>query len=154
LVRRAVGVQLRVHVGAAGAVPRAPGAALMAPLAGSLRAGIEEVGELASFSARTTRELRGTVHYAGEVLRQACNLIIGSALILVAMELVIGGECGLFTAYFGRSFGASGAVGLFTMVCDVREMFPYMFGYILAAKVGCGLVAEIGSMRIAEEIDA
>jgi phospholipid/cholesterol/gamma-HCH transport system permease protein len=29
-----------------------------------------------------------------------------------------------------------------------------MFGYILAAKVGCGLVAEIGSMRINEEIDS
>jgi phospholipid/cholesterol/gamma-HCH transport system permease protein len=29
-----------------------------------------------------------------------------------------------------------------------------MWGYILAAKVGCGLVAEIGSMRISEEIDA
>jgi phospholipid/cholesterol/gamma-HCH transport system permease protein len=29
-----------------------------------------------------------------------------------------------------------------------------MWGYILAAKVGCGLVAEIGSMRIADEIDA
>jgi phospholipid/cholesterol/gamma-HCH transport system permease protein len=33
-------------------------------------------------------------------------------------------------------------------------MAPYMWGYILAAKVGCGLVAEIGSMRISEEIDA
>ena len=33
-------------------------------------------------------------------------------------------------------------------------MAPYMWGYILAAKVGCGLVAELGSMRISEEIDA
>ena len=40
------------------------------------------------------------------------------------------------------------------MLCDVREAFPLMFGYILAAKVACGLVAEIGSMRIADEIDA
>ena len=33
-------------------------------------------------------------------------------------------------------------------------MAPYMWGYIFAAKVGCGLVAELGSMRIADEIDA
>jgi phospholipid/cholesterol/gamma-HCH transport system permease protein len=33
-------------------------------------------------------------------------------------------------------------------------MWPYMFAYIFAAKVGCGLVAEIGSMRISDEIDA
>jgi phospholipid/cholesterol/gamma-HCH transport system permease protein len=120
----------------------------------SVGAGLEEVGGLAGFGGRAVAELRGTGHYAGEIMRQAGGLLVGSALILIAMEVVIGGECGLFTAYLGRSFGASGAVGLFTLVCDVREMFPYMFGYILAAKVGCGLVAEIGSMRIAEEIDA
>ncbi|HEX4108496.1 MAG TPA: ABC transporter permease [Solirubrobacteraceae bacterium] len=120
----------------------------------ALRSGVQEVGDLAGFSVRAAKELRGTFRYGGEVLRQAGLLLVGSAFVLIAMELVIGGECGLFTAYVGRSFGASGAVGLFTLVCDVREMFPYMFGYILAAKVGCGLVAEIGSMRIAEEIDA
>jgi phospholipid/cholesterol/gamma-HCH transport system permease protein len=120
----------------------------------ALKSGLDELGKLAGHSARTIAELRGTTRYAAEILRQASSLLVGSALILVAMELVIGGECGLFTAYLGRSFGASGAVGLFTLVCDVREMFPYMFGYILAAKVGCGLVAEIGSMRIAEELDA
>ena len=38
--------------------------------------------------------------------------------------------------------------------CGIREMYPYMFGYIFAAKVGCGLVAEIGSMRISDEIAA
>jgi phospholipid/cholesterol/gamma-HCH transport system permease protein len=120
----------------------------------SLASGIEEVGNLGAFSGRAARELGPTLTYAGEVVRQAGNLLVGSVAILIAMEIVIGGECGLFTAYLGRSFGASGAVGLFTLVCDVREMFPYMFGYILAAKVGCGLVAEIGSMRIADEIDA
>jgi phospholipid/cholesterol/gamma-HCH transport system permease protein len=120
----------------------------------ALGAAIEELGELGQFSRRIAGNVIPTFQFFGEILRQAGNLLVGSMLILVAMELVIGGECGLFTAYLGRSFGASGAVGLFTLVCDVREMFPYMFGYILAAKVGCGLVAEIGSMRIADEIDA
>ena len=31
---------------------------------------------------------------------------------------------------------------------------PYPFGYMMAAKVGTGIVAELGSMRISEEIDA
>jgi phospholipid/cholesterol/gamma-HCH transport system permease protein len=33
-------------------------------------------------------------------------------------------------------------------------MVPYMFGYIMSAKVGTGIVAELGAMRINEEIDA
>ena len=120
----------------------------------ALRNGTEEIGKLARHSVRSVVELGPSLQYAAEILRQAGILLTGSALILVGMEVVIGGECGLFTSYLGKSFGASGAVGLFSLVCDEREMFPYMFGYILAAKVGCGLVAEIGSMRIAEEIDA
>ena len=35
-----------------------------------------------------------------------------------------------------------------------RAAVPIMFGYVFSAKVGCGLVAEIGAMRINDEIDA
>jgi phospholipid/cholesterol/gamma-HCH transport system permease protein len=119
-----------------------------------MRAALAELGDLTEFSLKSFASLGGGLRYASEALRQAGLLLTGSALVIVGMELVIGGECGLFTAYFSRTFSASGATGLFSFICDEREMFPYMFGYILAAKVGCGLVAEIGSMRIAEEIDA
>jgi phospholipid/cholesterol/gamma-HCH transport system permease protein len=119
-----------------------------------MRAALAELGDLAEFSFKSFASLGGALRYGSEALRQTGLLLTGSALVIVGMELVIGGECGLFTAYFSRTFSASGATGLFSFICDEREMFPYMFGYILAAKVGCGLVAEIGSMRIAEEIDA
>lgn len=120
----------------------------------ALGEGLQEVGELTRFSWRALGTLRGSWHYLAEALRQAGILIAGSALVVVAMTFVIGAECGLFTSYFTKAFGATGAVGIFTVLCDVREAFPLMFGYILAAKVACGLVAEIGSMRIADEIDA
>ncbi|WP_205698849.1 ABC transporter permease [Conexibacter sp. SYSU D00693] len=121
---------------------------------GAIVAGVRELGELTRFAARAVLSLRGVWLYLGEALRQAAILIAGSAVVVVGMTFVIGAECGLFTSYFTKAFGATGAVGIFTVLCDVREAFPLMFGYILAAKVACGLVAEIGSMRIAEEIDA
>jgi len=37
--------------------------------------------------------------------------------------------------------------------CNLREA-SYVFGYMMAAKVGTGIVAELGAMRISEEIDA
>jgi phospholipid/cholesterol/gamma-HCH transport system permease protein len=88
------------------------------------------------------------------MMRQSALLVSGSAVIICLMQFVIGGECALFGNYLLRGFGASAAIGSFTEICDIRELFPYMFGYIFAAKVGCGLVAEIGSMRISEELDA
>jgi phospholipid/cholesterol/gamma-HCH transport system permease protein len=57
-------------------------------------------------------------------------------------------------AYFNRSFGAPSLAGLFSAYCDLREGLPYAFGYILSAKVGTGIVAELGAMRISDEIDA
>jgi phospholipid/cholesterol/gamma-HCH transport system permease protein len=121
---------------------------------GALAAGLREVGEIARFTARAVLALRGVWHYTGEAVRQAGILVAGSAIVVIGLEFVIGAQCGLFSSYFSKAFGASGAVGLFTFLCSVREAFPLMFGYILAAKVACGLVAEIGSMQIAEEIDA
>jgi len=43
---------------------------------------------------------------------------------------------------------------VFSAWCDLRELVPYGFGYMMAAKVGTGIVAELGSMRITDEIDA
>jgi phospholipid/cholesterol/gamma-HCH transport system permease protein len=43
---------------------------------------------------------------------------------------------------------------VFAAWCDLRELVPYAFGYMMAAKVGTGIVAELGSMRISDEIDA
>jgi phospholipid/cholesterol/gamma-HCH transport system permease protein len=70
------------------------------------------------------------------------------------MVFILGLECGIEGAYFTRSTGSPGFAGVFTAWCDLREMVPYMFGYIMSAKVGTGIVAELGAMRINEEIDA
>jgi phospholipid/cholesterol/gamma-HCH transport system permease protein len=119
-----------------------------------LLAPVREVGEIVSFSGRALAAGPGSLRYFSEVLRQCGMLIVGSTIVLLAMQAVIGGECGLFFVYLTRPLGATAAVGQLQVPCSLRELFPYMFGYIFAAKVGSGLVAEIGSMRISNEIDA
>lgn len=118
------------------------------------RGPIREVGDLAGFSLKAFIETGGALRYFSEILRQAGLLITGSTLVLVGVAMVAGAECGLFGDYFLRALGAQSYVGVFTSACGLREIIPTFFGYILAAKVGCGLVAEVGSMRINEEIDA
>ena len=92
--------------------------------------------------------------FFGEALRQAGILILGSAMVIWGMVFILGLECGIEGAYFNRSVGAPAYAGVFSAWCDLREMVPYMFGYIMSAKVGTGIVAELGAMRINEEIDA
>jgi phospholipid/cholesterol/gamma-HCH transport system permease protein len=120
------------------------------------RAWIDALGEVARFGSRVAGLVYSgrVLRYTGESLRQAGILILGSALIIWALIFILGLNCGLIGAYFSRSIGAPSNAGIFSAYCDLREGLPYAFGYILAAKVGTGIVAEIGAMRISDEIDA
>jgi phospholipid/cholesterol/gamma-HCH transport system permease protein len=119
-----------------------------------LRGAVTTAGELAVFTGRTFAELGGVWRYSAEILRQVGILIAGSTLIVCAMVFLMGVVCGTEANYVLRGYGATVYSGVFTSYCLVREMIPHMFGYIFAAKVGCGLCAEIGAMRIQDEVDA
>ncbi|SNR82180.1 phospholipid/cholesterol/gamma-HCH transport system permease protein [Haloechinothrix alba] len=119
-----------------------------------VRAVLTTGGEIIRFSGQVLRSLPDLRHHSGEILSQAAILILSSGLIIWMMQFVMGYQCGLEGKYFFDQLGAPLYSGAFSSWCLLREMVPYMFGYIFAAKVGCGFVAEIGSMRIAEEIDA
>ena len=113
-------------------------------------------GDIVRFSGRVMGEVYGlkVFRYFGEALRQAGVLILSSAIVIWGLTFIIGLQCGIEAAYFNRATGAPAYAGVFAAWCDLREMVPYMFGYIMAAKVGTGIVAELGAMRINEEIDA
>src|SRR5213594_2655892 len=118
---------------------------------------LETSGHIGKFAWRVTvREVCGlrVFRYFGEALRQAGILIVGSGLVILGLVFFLGLTCGLEGAYFSRSFGAPSLAGLVAAWCDLREGIPYAFGYMMAAKVGTGIVAEIGSMSISDEIDA
>ncbi len=117
---------------------------------------LDSFGEVVEFGTRVAGQVfSGRVfRFFGEGLRQAGILIFGSAIVIWAFVLILGLQCGIQGAYFNRSIGAPSLAGLFSAYCDLREGVPYAFGYILAAKVGTGIVAELGAMRISDEIDA
>jgi phospholipid/cholesterol/gamma-HCH transport system permease protein len=120
------------------------------------RGWLEAFGEIASFGVRVAGLVYSgrVLRFFGEAMRQAGILILGSALIVWAFVFILGLQCGLQGAYFFRAQGVPQYAGLFAAWCDLREALPYAFGYILSAKVGTGIVAELGAMRISDEIDA
>jgi phospholipid/cholesterol/gamma-HCH transport system permease protein len=117
---------------------------------------IASFGDIAKFSGRVVLEIFDgrAFRFFGESLRQAGILILGSAIVIWGLAFILGLQCGIEGAYFSRSVGAPSNAGTFAAWCDLREIMPYAFGYMMSAKVGTGLVAEIGAMRISDEIDA
>jgi phospholipid/cholesterol/gamma-HCH transport system permease protein len=112
-----------------------------------------EIGRFFTTVMRQVYELQ-VFRFFGEALRQSGILIISSTLVIVSTVFIFGLTCGIEGAYFTQSQGAPSFAGVFTAWCNLREAAPLVFGYIMAAKVGTGIVAELGAMRISEEIDA
>ena len=126
-----------------------------------LRIGAREwlgsTGEIARFGSNVVRDVWGfrVFRFFGETLRQSGILIISSTLVIWGLVFITGlGTCGTEGAYFTQAQGAPDYAGVFTAWCNLREAVPYVFGYMMAAKVGTGIVAELGAMRISDEIDA
>jgi phospholipid/cholesterol/gamma-HCH transport system permease protein len=118
---------------------------------------LESTGEIGSFSADVVRDVWGgrVLRFFGEAVRQGGILVVGSALVIWGLVFVTGlGVCGIEAAYFNEATGTASYAGVFAAWCNLREAIPYVFGFMMAAKVGTGIVAELGAMRITDEIDA
>ena len=117
---------------------------------------IASFGEIVKFCGRIVAAVFSlrVFKFFGEALRQSGLLILSSTLVIWGLIFIIGLQCGIEGAYFNRSVGSPAYAGVFAAWCDLRELVPYAFGYMMAAKVGTGIVAELGSMRISDEIDA
>ncbi len=118
---------------------------------------LASTGEIARFGANVIRDVWGlrVFRFFGEALRQAGILILGSSVVIWSLVFITGlGTCGIEAAYFNQATGTPAYAGVFAAWCNLREAVPYVFGYMMAAKVGTGIVAELGAMRISDEIDA
>ncbi|WP_372789824.1 MlaE family ABC transporter permease [Paraconexibacter sp.] len=123
------------------------------PTSAARRAALE-VGDAAQFSAEVIRGTARIRPYAVEVMRQATILARGSVMIVLALVFAFGLVLGIESSYGARLVGAPSLAALGPALGGLRELTPYAFGYMMAAKVSTGYVAEIGTMRITEELDA
>ena len=83
-------------------------------------------------------------------------LVIGGGMFFVVTSIAFftGTEVGLegFTGL--QQIGAQAFVGVISSLANTREITPLVAGVALAAQVGAGFTAQLGAMRISEEIDA
>jgi len=114
---------------------------------------IHDLGEILRFTGRTVRCMPRAWAYPSEVFRQTGILIVGSSFVILLMLMIIASECALEGHYLLRQLGVGSYTGLFTSLGGYN-ITATMYGWILASKVGSGYVAELGAMRISDEIDA
>jgi phospholipid/cholesterol/gamma-HCH transport system permease protein len=115
----------------------------------------EVAGEIVLFSIRALAAIPRAVRYRNEIWWYAAFIAVSSSPVALVMTYFTGSECSVEAYYSLHQLGgAESLAGVFNALCDTREITPLFFGFAIGAKVGCGLVAELGTMRVNEEIDA
>lgn len=79
---------------------------------------------------------------------------VGSVFIVALTGVFSGMVLALQTTYSLRAFGAEGVVGQVVAVSLTREIAPVFAALMVAARAGSAMAAELGNMRITEQIDA
>jgi len=121
---------------------------------GWFRARVETLGRIVNFAGAALVHIPQSTRYMREIWWYAAFLAIGSTPVALVLTYFTGSECSVEAYYSLSQIGAQSLAGVFNAICDTREITPLFFGFAIGAKVGCGLVAELGTMRVNEEIDA
>ncbi|MGV0625545.1 MlaE family ABC transporter permease [Mycolicibacter minnesotensis] len=133
-------------------------------LIGPLMNWFAQVGQMAIFAATVLRLLPITVRiYPQQTMRTLNSLAWGRGAILVdggvvATMLLLGfgmGAGAVVEAYAALNLLGFGALtSLVGGLATIRELAPLAAGIAFAAQAGCRMTAEVGAMRVGEEIDA
>ena len=89
-----------------------------------------------------------------EVLRQMAKLGADSLPIVSMTSMCTGMVLSVQTAKEFVRFGAADSVGGIVAIAMARELAPILAGVVVAGRIGAAIAAEIGTMKVTEQIDA
>lgn len=115
---------------------------------------LQSTGHLARFAGRALASCVMPPYYPGELLRQLMAIGYNSLPVVGLTALFTGAVLALQIYVGGSRFNAEGAVASIVAIGITRELGPVIGGLMVAGRVGAAIAAEIGTMRVTEQIDA
>lgn len=115
---------------------------------------LQSIGALSAFIGKATAQSVTPIFYPRLILRQFIDIgyyslpVVGMTALFTGMVLALQSHTG-----FTR-FNAEGAVAGVVALSITRELAPVLAGLMVAGRVGASIAAEIGTMRVTEQIDA
>jgi phospholipid/cholesterol/gamma-HCH transport system permease protein len=114
----------------------------------------ENMGEILVLFWRTLHALPLVFRQRQKIYDQLFEIGNASLLMACILALFIGGVLTLQTGPFLAERGLASAIGGIVGYSLCRELAPVMMSILIAGRIGSAMAAEIGSMRVYQEIDA
>src|SRR5437667_12649641 len=114
----------------------------------------ENIGEMVVLLWRTLRSLPLSFRQRSKIHDQRFEIGNASLLMACILSLFIGGVLTLQTGPYLAERGLASAIGGIVGYSLCRELAPVMMSILIAGRIGSAMAAEIGSMRVYQEIDA
>lgn len=120
----------------------------------SILAALQQIGSITNFTVKSLRHVFAPPFFPGQISRQFMDIgyyslpVVGLTALFTGMVLALQSYTG-----FSR-FNAEGAIAGVVILSMTRELAPVLAGLMVAGRVGASIAAEIGTMRVTEQIDA
>jgi phospholipid/cholesterol/gamma-HCH transport system permease protein len=115
---------------------------------------IAEMGRMLLFMLATFAWLARPPFRPLQILKQIHFIGFKSTFVVVLTAAFTGMVLGLQIYYTLRKFGSEGVLGSVVALSMIRELGPVLAALMVTARAGSAMTAEIGIMRITEQIDA
>ncbi len=116
--------------------------------------GLAAVGDMSMFAWKAAREMFVPPFEFRETLRQLYELGFRSAPLIAVSGVAVGVVLSMHTRASLERFGAESLIPSGLAIALVRETGPLTAALLLSGRIGAGIGAELGAMRVTEQIDA
>ncbi|HEY0300072.1 MAG TPA: ABC transporter permease, partial [Rhizomicrobium sp.] len=127
---------------------------IFAPIGRAFLALLAQIGKLTMFTAAAVSSCFAPPIYGHQLLRQMMRIGYFSLPVVGLTAFFTGGALALQIYLGGNRYGAEAIVPQIVVLGITRELGPVIAGLMVAGRVAAAIAAEIGTMRVTEQIDA
>ncbi len=115
---------------------------------------IREMGKVIIFLVQTLRWTASPPFYFRNLLKQMEQIGVNSVPVVLTTAISTGMVLALQSYTGFKRFGAQSLIGAVVSLSMTRELGPVLTGLMVAGRAGASMAAELGTMRVTEQIDA
>jgi phospholipid/cholesterol/gamma-HCH transport system permease protein len=115
---------------------------------------LSEMGRVLIFLGQTLRWTFSSPFYVRNVLKQMEEIGVNSVPVVMTTALSTGMVLALQSYTGFKRFGAESLIGTVVSLSMTRELGPVLTGLMVAGRAGASMAAELGTMKVTEQIDA